>query len=112
PFLMPWFAAGTKKYQRAGFYKTLLNLRKNNSALAVDGSFKKLITGVDDKVYAHVREKNGNKVLVLLNISPDAFEIKLNGDSLKGNPLNVFPDKPENINPAASIRLKGWGYLV
>jgi alpha-amylase len=44
-------------YKRAAFYKTLLNLRKNNAALAADASFKKVDAGSPDQLYAFVREK-------------------------------------------------------
>jgi alpha-amylase len=100
------------KYQRAGFYKTLLNLRKTNPALAVDGSFNKLSTGADDKVYAFVREKEGNKVLVIINLSATDAEVKLDDASLKGMPENVFLGKPENVDPAAPVKLSAWGYRV
>jgi alpha-amylase len=100
------------KFQRADFYKTLLNLRKNNSALSVDGSFKKLASGADDKVYAYVREKDGNKVLVILNLSGDAVQAKLDDASLKGQPENVFVGKPETFDPAVPVKLNAWGYLV
>ena len=100
------------KYQREFFYKTLLNLRKSNSALATDASFKKLTTGADDKVYAYVREKDGNKVLVILNLSGDAVEAKLSDASLKGQAENVFLGKPEDVDPSVAFKLDAWGYLV
>src|SRR4029079_1773854 len=63
------------KLQRANFYKTLLNLRKNNPALAADASFRKLRTNNDAALYAFEREKGGNKVLVILNLSKQAQHI-------------------------------------
>jgi glycosidase len=57
------------RFQRAPFYKTLLNLRETNPALAAGASFKKLRTSNDAAMYAFERESGGNKVLVVLNLS-------------------------------------------
>lgn len=100
------------KFERAPFYKTLLALRHNNPALAVDASFRKLKTEDDDKVYAYVREKEGNKVLVILNLSGEAVETTIDDESLKGKAENVFQGKTENFDPAAPVKLNAWGYFV
>ena len=100
------------KYQRADFYKTLLNLRKNNPALAVDGSFRKLKSNDDSKVYAYVREKDGNKVLVILNLSAADVEATIADSSLKGQAENVFTGKAESVDTSVPVKLKAWGYLV
>ncbi|HVF82340.1 MAG TPA: alpha-amylase family glycosyl hydrolase, partial [Flavisolibacter sp.] len=60
------------KLARANFYKTLLNLRKTNSALAANASFKKLRTSNDAAMFAFERENTGNKILVVLNLSKTA----------------------------------------
>lgn len=100
-----------KEYKRAAFYKTLLNLRKNNVALAADASFRKIKAGDETAVYAYVREKAGKKVLVILNLSATEQTIKITDRSLFGTPYNLFMgtkekliDKPWNIEP--------WGYAV
>lgn len=100
------------KYDRAPFYKTLLNLRKNNKALAVDADFRKLKTGVDDKVYAFVRERAGEKCLVMLNFSSQPVSFTLNAPELKGNATNVFSNASVNFDPAARHVLTAWGYEV
>ncbi|HET9057568.1 MAG TPA: alpha-amylase family glycosyl hydrolase [Chitinophagaceae bacterium] len=100
------------KFKRAPFYKTLLNLRKKNPALAIDGDFKKINTNKDDKVYAYMREKNGNKVLVILNFSPAAVTVNLSDNSLKGTFEDVFQGKLQNFDPSVPLTLDAWGYLV
>ena len=100
-----------KNYARAKFYKTLLNLRKNNIALAANASFRKIQAGDDRAVYAYLREKAGKKVLVILNLSAKEQAITIKEKSLLGKPYNVFmynkeplTSKPWNIEP--------WGYVV
>ncbi len=97
------------KYELADFYKTLLTLRKANPALATDASFKKLRVGDSTAIYAFAREKQGRKVLVLLNLSPKPQSVKIADAAFGGMPVNVFTSKPESI---ANITLEPWGYKV
>ena len=99
-------------YGRADFYKTLLTLRKNNPALSADASFQKIKTDKDDAIYAYTREKDGKKVLVLLNLSKQLQSVKLINASIEGKPLNVFMGQPEILNNDQQFQLPGWGFLV
>ena len=99
------------RYSRANFYKTLLDLRKNNPALASNASFKKISVGDDKTLYAFVREAGDKKVFVILNLSANEQTIKVTDASLHGQPYNVFmgtkeplTDKEWNIEP--------WGYVI
>jgi alpha-amylase len=102
---IPW----SGKYELADFYRTLLNLRKTNPALAADASFIKLSLGDSTAVYAYAREKMGRKVLVLLNLSPRPQALKITDARFAGMPVNVFLGKPEAIN---DITLEPWGHKV
>jgi glycosidase len=99
------------KFQRSFFYTTLLQLRKNSPALAANASFKKINTGNDKDVYAFVREAGGQKILVLVNLSPKSQAIAITDQSLLGSPENVFIGKPENVTNQPR-QIEPWGYLV
>ena len=100
------------KYSRAAFYKTLLELRKSSAALATDASFTKVKTGDAKSVYAYTREKNGHKILVILNLSPKPQVIQPDAPDLAGEVINVFTGKKEKIAPGNPLRLEAWGYKV
>ncbi len=100
------------KYGRAKFYKTLLTLRANNPALAADASFKKVSVGDDKALYAYVRQKYRNKVVVILNLTPKEQTIKINENLLYGNPLNVFMGTKEKLSKDLSFNIEPWGYIV
>jgi glycosidase len=100
-----------KNFARAPFYKTLLNLRKNNIALASDAAFSKVDAGEKKAVYAYTRQKGGKKVLVILNLSPKGQTIKLTDKSLYGNPYNVFAGKKIGVS-GASWTMPAWGYAI
>ncbi len=99
------------KYGRAKFYKTLLNLRTHNAALASDASFRKIHAGDDKAVYAYVREKAGKKVLVILNLSAKEQTITISDKSLQGKPYNVFMYTNEPLN-GKPWKIEPWGYVV
>ena len=99
------------KFGRAKFYKTLLDLRKNNPALAVNASFTKINAGDANAVYAFVRQKGSNKILVILNFSGKEQIIKVNDKSLLGNPNNVFMGRKEPLT-GKPWKIEPWGYVV
>lgn len=98
------------KFERAGFYRTLLNLRKANPALAANASFKKLRTTNDAALYAYERERNGNKVLVILNLSDKAQNITWTDQPSATEWNNVFSGSREPVNNGFGI--EPWGYAV
>jgi hypothetical protein len=99
------------KYERAKFYRTLLNLRKENPALAANAAFQKVTVGDDNAVYAYVRSGEGRKVLVILNLSAKEQTIKVNDPNLFGNVFNVFKDAKESLT-SKETKIGPWGYLV
>ena len=99
------------KFDRADFYKTLLNLRKRNIALSADASFKKINAGDNKAVYAYVREKAGKKILVILNLSATEQAITINDKTLMGKPYNVFMGTKETLSNK-KWNIEPWGYVV
>jgi glycosidase len=99
------------KLERASFYKTLLDLRKRNAALAADASFRKIPVGDDKAVYAYVRAKGKNKVFVILNLSGSRQSIHLKERALSGSVYNVFKATKETLTNKESV-LQPWGYVV
>ena len=100
-----------KNFGRAKFYKTLLELRKNNAALASNASFRKVTVGDEKAVYAYVREADGKKVFVILNLSSSEQTIKVTDTSLHGEPYNVFMGTKEPLKDT-EWKIEPWGYVV
>ncbi|MGC4021163.1 MAG: alpha-amylase family glycosyl hydrolase [Cyclobacteriaceae bacterium] len=99
------------KLERASFYKTLLELRKRNVALSADASFRKVDVGDKNSLYAYVREKEGKKVFVVLNLSKEKQMFIVNDESLIGKASNVFSKESEKITSKATP-IDAWGYFV
>lgn len=101
-----------KKYANAGFYKTLLNLRRSNVALAADASYKRLATSNDNALFAYARQKNGRKIVVLINFSNTAQTFLVNDKLIDGIPLNVFKKQKTKLKKGRQLRLSAWDYAV
>lgn len=98
------------KFERAPFYKTLLNLRKNNSALSANAFFRKLKTNNDAALYAFEREKDGNKILVILNLSKNPQQLSWKDQPSSKEWNNVFLGHKEPVDKGFNI--EPWGYAV
>ncbi|RJP61584.1 MAG: T9SS C-terminal target domain-containing protein [Ignavibacteriales bacterium] len=55
-------------YSLRPFYKALIDIRKNNPALAY-GDFTRLTNGASDKIYSYLRTEGNSNVIVNLNFS-------------------------------------------
>ena len=101
-----------KNFKRAPFYKTLLNVHSGNPALAANASFKKLVSSNDAAIYAYVRENQGHRILVILNLSATEQHFTLNYDKIEGNPVNIFTGQKEPLKSGTNFDLSAWGYKV
>jgi len=100
------------KYGRADFYKTLLELRNSNAALAGNASFTKIKTNNDAAVYAYLRQNGTKKVLVILNLSNKDGDCVLNNNMIEGKATNIFSKQTEDLKDGQTFKLKPWDYLV
>ena len=100
-----------KNFGREKFYKTLLDLRKNDPALSANADFKKVNVGDEKAIYAYTREADGKKILVILNLSPKEQTIKIDDTNLLGKVNNVFTAASEELTNK-EWKLEPWGYRV
>lgn len=104
-----------KDYPMENFYSTLCSLKKNNKALqhGTDGGKTiKLKTSNDKAIYAFEREKEGNEVVVILNLSKEKQRFSLVENPFSGTYNDVFANKKFNIIKNQNLELKPWDYLV
>lgn len=96
------------------FYKTLFELKADNEALwnGEYGSRASRINTQDntDNIYAFIREKNDNQVIVIINFSDTAQTVTLDEGSPKGVFNDVFGETKELSDEL--ITLDPWGYYI
>lgn len=98
-------------YKRAAFYKTILALRKRNTALTATASFNKVHAGDTSAVYAYVRQNGASKVFVILNLSPTIQAISLQDKTLYGKAFSVFEKKSVTLSNN-TWDMQPWSYAV
>lgn len=107
---IPW---GT--YEYAGFYRTLFSLKKKNKALwngNEGGPLVKIRTGKDKAVYAFIRSKGGDKVVVVINLSAKPQKISLQGGHFEGTFTDIFNGDTFKLSTGWGTELEPWQYLV
>ena len=104
--------AWNNAYAMAGFYKTMLALRKSNPALAAGASYKKLSGSANAAVFSYAREANGHKVVVILNLSKQPQKFTISDAAITGEPLNVFMGVKEKVDTHHEFSIEPWGYIV
>lgn len=97
------------------FYKRLMHLNRDNKALfngIYGGPMQRILTEHDDKLYLFSRQKNDNKVLVILNLSDQKVSTKVESEFLAGTYTNLFTDENVVLTSQLELDLDGWEYLV
>ena len=105
-----------KKFAKKEFFQKLCNLRHNNQALwsGLHGAeLEKIPTNADEFVYAFTRGKDGNRVIVVINMSKQSRTTTLDLDSdMLGAYTNLFGASTVQVTREMTLNLKPWEYLV
>ncbi|TDO01311.1 alpha-amylase family glycosyl hydrolase [Sunxiuqinia elliptica] len=102
------------KLDKEEFYRRLIELKKTNEALwnGLDGGDMKLLnTNHNDQVFAFTREKNSNKLLIIMNLSdrPVVSDIKFDvHEEYDG----IWEDSKLVVEEKESIELQAWEYKI
>lgn len=101
------------KYQ--DFYTKLFELKANNRALwngLAGGKMKRVNTNNDESIFAFTREKDGDKVLVVLNLSAEPNTVKFNGENFVGAYTELFSAQEKIIEAEFTLEMEPWAYKV
>ncbi|GAB4033724.1 alpha-amylase family glycosyl hydrolase [Spirosoma gilvum] len=102
-------------YEKSDFFKTLLTLKHRNRALwngMAGGKVVKIETDHDDKVYAFHRQRDSDRIVVVINLSNKPQTARLMGDDFTGMYTEVFSHQPVELKPEILVTLKPWEYRV
>jgi glycosidase len=102
-------------YAYADFYKALFQLKHRNKALwngENGGALVKIKTTNDEAVYAFSREKDGDRVVVILNLSAAEQHISLREENIEGTYLDVFDGQTKTLAANVDFEMQPWEYLV
>lgn len=104
-----------KKSDYREIYKTLVHLKLRNKALwngIYGGEMQILKTNDNKNIFAFVREKDGNKVIAIFNLSKKEKIVNIANKNLDGKYKVLFNKKDIEITDHIKAELKPWTYLV
>ncbi|WP_288428424.1 alpha-amylase family glycosyl hydrolase [uncultured Spirosoma sp.] len=102
-------------YEKAPFFKALLTLKHRNRALwngLAGGKAQKITTDHDAAIYAFHRQRDNDRVTVVLNLSDKPQTFRLLGEGYEGMYTDVFDHQSLELRPYSSMTLQPWGYRV
>lgn len=105
----------SNNYQLAPFYTTLLNLKSTNPALRggdQNVTTYLLNTTANDKILAYLRKNGKDEVLVVLNLSKEAVDFKIEDDNLNGVFTDVFKKNNRDFGSGKDFKFKVSDYAV
>ena len=101
------------KFELHEFYRSLLRLKKNNTALQNAGNLNRLVTRADDKIFAYLLSHENNKVVVLINFSPEEkIVFNIQHEKLGATYYNLFSGLQYTLNNEEKFEMQPWEYAV
>lgn len=98
------------KYERSNFYTALLHLRSSNKAFKEDAIFNRLKVNNPASIMAYERVNGEDKVVVVLNLSDQVQDVKVNNKSATYNYKELFTN--QMTQNTTHFELAPWGYKV
>lgn len=97
------------------FYRELISFKHNNRALwngLAGGRMVRVHTNDDLSVFSFVREKEGNKVFSVFNLSSQPREVVFRGGQTIFGSYTVLFGGEEQIDEDFTLYLEPWGFMV
>jgi cyclomaltodextrinase / maltogenic alpha-amylase / neopullulanase len=106
---------GWKQHPFYDLYKKLFALKHNNHALwngSRGGEMVRLYNDRMDKIISFSREKNGNRIVPIINFSDKPVTVKLKSKYLTGSYTEYFSGTKYELKEDDVVTVGAWGYLV
>jgi len=97
------------------FYRKLIRMKKENEALwngIAGGKMELIRTNQPSRVFAYCREKNGNRVVVILNLRNKKVSVKPYVANLKGIYSEYFSRSQVEMPFKEPLLIEPWGFRV
>jgi glycosidase len=103
------------KYRYSSFYRSLTGLKERNAALrngAEGGKLEVISTPADSTIFAFVRQKGKDRILVVCNLSDNMQDYTLSLTRELGPMKELFSDSTTLFASGFGLTLSPWQYLV
>jgi glycosidase len=102
-------------HENADLFQKLFQLKHQNQALWNGNWGGEMVRVYNDKmeqVISFAREKNGDKVLSILNFSDAPVKVTLRSEYHQGKYTELFTGDPFVLSGGDTFELSAWGYMV
>ncbi len=93
------------------FYTRLFNLHMKNPAVSA-GSMTRIKTGADDFVAGFIRAKEDQQVIVILNLSAETQQVRIQSSDIDGRYMEHFSGKTTELHSQITQTLPPWAFKV
>lgn len=104
-----------QEHPNKNLYSTIFNLKHRNQALwngRYGGEMVRIMNDKMEQIVSFVREKNGDKVLVFINLSKDDVLVQFDTSFDKGLYKNLFLNTETIVEDTLIIDMAPWDYLI
>ncbi len=104
-----------KEHPFAQLYTTLFALKHDNQALwngEYGGVMERIVNSTPAEVISFAREKNGMRVITIINFSGKSVRSTLKSQYFRGTYNDVFGNQRRELKGDDIVELPAWGYLV
>lgn len=104
-----------KKHENEVIYTKLFALKHQNQALwngKWGGEMVRIMNDKMDEVISFVREKNGDKVITIINLSNKEVNVNFDTTFDEGTYKNLFSDEDFKLDKKQNLVMKPWEYLI
>jgi alpha-amylase len=115
---LKFFVKDTIKWdtcRMTSFYKDLIKMKKENKALwngDFGGPMSDIKTNKKNKIIAFYREKDGNRVVVFLNLTKKSVTFKPDINAVEGDYKDYFTGQKTGLTKNFRVTIDPWGYKV
>jgi len=115
---LKFFVKDTIKWdtcRMTSFYKDLIKMKKENKALwngDFGGPMSDIKTNKKNKIIAYYREKDGNRVVVFLNLTKKSVTFKPDINAVEGDYKDYFTGQKTGLTKNFRVTIDPWGYKV
>ncbi len=99
----------------SNFYKRLFQLKKDNEALwngNYGGGLEIISSESDSLGFSFIRNKEGNKVISIFNLSDQNIQVELASENLKGTYTSIFTEDKKVFQENEKIDLNPWEFQI
>ncbi|MEW6195396.1 MAG: alpha-amylase family glycosyl hydrolase [Bacteroidota bacterium] len=103
-----------KESKYRNLYTKLFSLKHENKALwnGIAGAEMVKVNANDPFIFSFTREKDGNKIFALFNLSRHQKNISLDDQNIAGTFTNLFSGETVSLSSKQNFNLEPYGYLV